>query len=423
MLSRDGEGPAGSAAAWKFMRRAYPAKDISLAKIEGARAAHAAHMAKDFASSDATSGALTWVSLGPTQALYPLSPFRNATEAYAYVPAAYLAGGRTTALAIDPACSPSNCRLWATPASGGVWRTNDALKTQPDWTYLSGSFGINAVGSVQLDPNNSDIVWVGTGEANQSSSEAGVGLYKSTDGGDSWSRPIGKNVFNSLAIGSIAIDPSDSNTIYVATDEAVRGISSVAGGTAYLIPGAPPWGLYKSTDGGASWSLIFDGASSTVGCNTSDYNLWYVLTPCSPVGVRRVVSILPTPTSSTLRPMRQVSGARTMAATPGIRYSYRSPTQSPQIIQRPEIAVTKLPNGNTRMYLVIGQFGDPPAQTFISNNVATGTPNFFPLSSKNPASPGYATYNSCTGQCFYDSFVYTPPGNPDIVYIGGLTST
>ena len=88
-------------------------------------------------------------------------------------------------------------------------------------------------------------------------------------------------------------------------------------------------------------------------------------------------------------------------------------------LERPEIAVTKLPNGNTRMYLVIGQIGDPPAQTFISNNVATGTPNFFSLTSKNPASPRYATYNSCEGQCWYDSFVYTPPGNPDVVYIGG----
>ena len=53
--------------------------------------------------------------------------------------------------------------------------------------------------------------------------------------------------------------------------------------------------------------------------------------------------------------------------------------------ERPEIAVTKLPNGNTRMYLVIGQVGAPPAKTFLSNNVAPGTPNFILLTSKNPA--------------------------------------
>ena len=211
----EGEGPAGSAAEWKFRAQAYPAKDISLDKIEGARAAHAARLVKGLANADAASVAATWVSLGPTSALYPLSIFRNS---FNYVPNAYLAGGRTTALAIDPACVPGNCRLWATPAGGGVWRTNDALKAQPVWTYLSGSFGMNAAGSVELDPNNSNNVWVGTGEANASGdSEAGVGLYKSTDGGDTWSGPIGKNVFNARAIGSIAIDPADSNTMYVAT--------------------------------------------------------------------------------------------------------------------------------------------------------------------------------------------------------------
>ena len=88
--------------------------------------------------------------------------------------------------------------------------------------------------------------------------------------------------------------------------------------------------------------------------------------------------------------------------------------------ERPEIAVTKVPNGNTRMYLVIGQVGAPPAQTFLSNNVATGTPNFTLLSSKNPALPGYATYNSCTSQCWYDNFVYTPTPEIRMSYTSGV---
>jgi len=257
---RDGEGPAGSVAAWKFMKQAYPAKNISLAKIEGARAAHAAHLAKALANTDTASVAATWQSLGPSSALYPFSIFRNSES---YVPNAYLAGGRTTALAIDPVCVPGNCRLWATPAGGGVWRTNDALQAQPVWTYLSSSFGINAAGSVTLDPNNSNNVWVGTGEANASGdSEAGVGLYMSADGGDTWSGPIGKTVFNGIAVGSIAIDPSNSNTIYAATVQAVRGVSSVCcDGDSVKIPGVPPWGLYKSTDGGVTWSFIFNRAA------------------------------------------------------------------------------------------------------------------------------------------------------------------
>jgi hypothetical protein len=61
----------------------------------------------------------------------------------------------------------------------------------------------------------------------------------------------------------------------------------------------------------------------------------------------------------------------------------------------------------------------PPAQLFRSDNVATGAPVFVGLSSSNPANPGYATYNICNGQCWYDEFVYTPAGYPDIVYVGG----
>jgi len=410
-------GPAGSEAEWRFLAHAYPDTDISLAKTEGARAAHAKHVADALADANANTSAPTWVSVGPSDALYPLSQFRNSTN---YVPAAYVAGGRTTALAIDPGCIPGNCRFFATPAGGGVWRTADALKAQPVWTYVSGSFGINSASSVVIDPNNSNNIWVGTGEANASGdSEAGVGLYKSTDGGDTWTGPIGKRVFNARAIGSIAIDPTDSNTIYAASTRAVRGVSSVTGGAVTLAPGAPPWGLYKSTDGGMTWTFIFNGAASTAGCSNA-YNVAHNLTLCSPRGVRRVVLDPSNPSiiyaSAYAKGVwRSNDGGNTWAQ---IFLPIADPVAT-SFTERPEIAVNKLPNGNTRMYLVIGSEGDPPAQTYRSNNVATGTPNFSLLTSSNPASPGYGTFNSCEGQCWYDNFVYTPPGSPDVVYVGG----
>ncbi len=295
MQTVPGEGPAGSAADWRFMARAYPASDISMAKIEGARAAHEQHVttfaavATQAAATRAAAALApaTWVSLGPTRALYPLSPFRGY---FNYVPNAYEAGGRTTALAISPICVPGNCRLWATPAGGGVWRTENALASVPTWKYLSGSFGINAVSSIALDPNDPNTVWVGTGEANASAdSEAGVGLYKSTDGGDTWTGPIGKSRFNARAVGTIAIDPTNSNTIYAGSTRGVRGISSVlSGGAVSLAPGAPIWGLFKSVDGGATWSFLFNGSQTAAPCKNVT-NVVQNLTPCSPRGVRRVV--------------------------------------------------------------------------------------------------------------------------------------
>ena len=124
--------------------------------------------------------------------------------------------------------------------------------------YLGGPLGINAAGVVYLDPtaDGENTIYVGTGEANicASGCVAGVGLYRSKNGGNTWEL-LGKDEFSGKGIGSIAVDPSDANTIYVASTTALRGMSSVCcSGVTRPVPGAAQWGLFKSTDGGASWA-------------------------------------------------------------------------------------------------------------------------------------------------------------------------
>ena len=136
--------------------------------------------------------------------------------------------------------------MWITPAGGGVWRTENALAPNPKWKYLGGSFGINAAGTISIDPNDpsANTLWVGTGEGNTCGSGcvAGVGLYKTTDGGDHWSGPYGTSAFNARGVGTIRVKPGDPNTIYAGSAFAVRGHSSVCcyGGISQyraLIPG------------------------------------------------------------------------------------------------------------------------------------------------------------------------------------------
>ena len=424
-------GP-GAADYEKFLAKAFPADDIALVQLQGARAAATRLRGKAFPRGKGQPG--MWVSVGPSDALYPFTPFRNS---FGYVPNRYLASGRTTAIAIDPNCAPGHCRLWIYAAGGGVWRTKNALSGQPNWQYLSGSFGINSGSSITLDPNDpsGDTLYVGTGEANASGdSAAGVGMYKSTDGGDTWTGPIGASVFAGRSIGSIVVVPGNASTIYAATTRGVLGISSVTGGAASLIPGAAAWGLYKSTDGGTTWTFVHNGGPTAALCDT----VAKALAPGAPCSLRGVRRVAVDPTDPDIVYAGSYSRGIWRSPDGGTTWTQIKPTLANHpndANMRPEFAVTELPNGKTRMYVYEGSSSGslanpppapptpiPPAQLFRSDDVATGAPNFVNLTSNNVANPGYATFNICAGQCWYDSFVHTPAGHPDIVYVGGSYS-
>ena len=409
------EGP-GSAAEAAFLQRAFPDTDIPTERIDNARWSHGFHRSKGFPRGESRRGA--WAMIGPSEAVYPFFALRTSSL---YVPNEYVAGGRTTSLALAGDCVPGHCTLYAGPAGGGIWRTKDALEHHPDWEYLSTPFEINSIGSIALDPNDPRgmTLWVGTGEANACGSgcEAGVGLYKSADGGESWTGPIGQSVFGNRGVGTIAVKPGDPDTIYAASTRAIRGVSSsCCGGAVSIIPGAAKWGLYKSTDGGQNWTFIHNGAATTAGC-TGDATEATNGTPCSPRGVRRVLLDPSNPNivyaGSYARGVwrsndggttwTQIKASLNMAAT----------------TTRPEVAVTTLPSGKTRMYVAEGASGAPFSQLFRSDDVAAGVPSFTSLTSPDPATPGYGSFDYCGGQCWYDNFVVTPRGHPDMVYLGG----
>lgn len=414
------EGPGGAADA-AFAARAYPATDISLRKSQGALAAFATAAVRGEA--EAAAPALraarpAWQNVGPSYALYPFTPLRNNTN---YVPNRYVAGGRTTALAVNSACVPGNCRMWITPAGGGVWRTDDALVSNPTWKNLGGPLGINAAGAITIDPNDrsGNTVYVGTGEANTCGSGcvAGVGMYKSTNGGDTWTGPLGADVLSGKGFGAIVVKPGSPGTIYAATTSALRGMSSACcTGVTRPVPDAAKWGLYKSVDGGASWRFIHNGSRDAAECTGSETE-FANNGRCSPRGVRHLE--LDPGDPDTLYASSYARGVwRSRDA--GASWAQIKPSLNPlQITTRAAISVNRLANGDTRMYVYEGNIGDPASRLFRSDDVAAGAPRFTDLTSDKPADPGYAFYNQCTGQCWYDVFVHSPPGHPDVVYTGG----
>jgi hypothetical protein len=417
----ESENGAAGAAEDAFQQRAFPDTDIPLERILAARSA-AADVNSRFARGKGRPG--TWVTVGPNEALYPLSPFRTSSL---YVPNKYDAASRTTTLAISPICVPGNCTLWATPAGGGVWRTKNALDGQPSWTYLSSSFAINAVGSIVADPNDptGNTLWVGTGEANACGSgcEAGVGLYKSTDGGDTWTGPFGGSVFNARGVSTIAIKLGDPSTIFAGSTRAIRGVSSVCcDGALSFAPGAAKWGLYKSTDGGNTWAFVHNGTADPTLCQGNLLEAGNK-TPCSPRGVRRVLFDPSDP-----RVVYAASYARGVwrSTDGGTTWTQiKASLDATMTTMRPELAVNTLPNGKTRLYVAEGSTGPSKAhpndfsQLFRTDDATASSPVFVSLTSKNPADSGYGSFNYCGGHCWYDNLVMSPAGFPDIVYLGG----
>lgn len=409
------EGP-GSAAEAEFLARAYPADTISVANMDAARVAFANAQGRPFPRGKGQPG--TWVSVGPSEALYPFTQFRSS---YSYVPNTYAAGGRTTSIAISSTCKPGNCRMYVTPAGGGVWRTKNALDGQPTWQYLAGPMGINAAGVVVIDENDpsGNTIYVGTGEANVCGSGcvAGVGLYKSTDGGDTWTGPLGKNELGGKGIGSVVIVPGNPNTIYAATTTALLGMSSTCcSGVTRPVPGAAKWGLYKSIDGGASWTFIHNGTANPNDCvgDLNDYNNGGA---CSPRGVRQVA--LDPSDSNTVYASSYSRGVWRSSDGGATWVQIKAPLTSSVVTSRPMIAVNLLPNGDTRMYIGEGASGSPYSRLFRSDSVRTGSPVFTQLTSNSVSDTGFGSYNYCSGQCWYDNFVVSPAGYPDIVYLGG----
>lgn len=150
-------------------------------------------------------------------------------------PAAY--SGRISDLAVNPE-NPSE--YYVGVASGGLWKTeNHGTTFQP----IFDNQPVFSIGCLAMDPNNSNVVWVGTGENNSQRNLAyGDGVYKTTDGGKTFTN---MGLKTSSQIGKIMIDPRNSNVVYVAAQGQAWG------------PGGER-GLYKTTDGGKTWKRVLE---------------------------------------------------------------------------------------------------------------------------------------------------------------------
>jgi photosystem II stability/assembly factor-like uncharacterized protein len=154
--------------------------------------------------------------------------------------------GRVTAIA----AVSENGRLtvFAGAASGGVWKSvNGGTTFKPVFDRQS----VQSIGAIAIDPSNSKIVWVGSGEAwTRNSVSIGDGIYKSTDGGENWTN---MGLKDSEHIAKILVDPKDSNNV-------------LACATGHVWNDNDERGVFKTSDGGKTWKKVLAGANGATGC-------------------------------------------------------------------------------------------------------------------------------------------------------------
>jgi photosystem II stability/assembly factor-like uncharacterized protein len=163
-----------------------------------------------------------------------------------------LAGSSYTGRVSAIACSPTDAnRYFIGGADGGVWRTVDGGAS---WTPLTDHMPTLSIGALALAPSDEDVVYAGTGEANYANhSRYGLGLLKSTDGGDTWELLAG-DTFAGRTFSRIVVHPTDADIVYAAIARG-GGFPELAAAKSH--PDATGQrGVFKSTSGGASWTWL-----------------------------------------------------------------------------------------------------------------------------------------------------------------------
>ncbi len=212
---------------WFYTQRAYPLEEIPVEKYFDA-------MSKKQSLALQTSMSIPWNLLGPTNI-----------------------GGRVCCITSDPV-NPNIILIGS--AAGGIFKTTNGGTNWAPKTDFAPALGM---GCLEMDPNNSNIIYAGTGEANSAiDCYPGYGVLKSTDKGETWNVIGLSDVLN---ISAIKIHPLNSNIIYAA-------------GMAYRSKSVNK-GIYKSTDAGTTWNKVLFVSDSTsaidVGIDYTDVNIVY----------------------------------------------------------------------------------------------------------------------------------------------------
>lgn len=333
-----------------YQQRAFPNNNIPAGALGRARADHARQFG---ALRDASSSAAA--STFNQNQWRPVGPFPIATS--------LTTSGRINSIAVAPA-NPSILYIGA--ATGGVWKSSDGGAS---WLSQTDTQCSTAMGSIAIDPFNSDIIYAATGENNFSAdSFYGCGVLKSTNGGATWTQ-TGASVFDTASggakVGKIEVHPTVSSTLILATS----------------------FGVYRSLDSGASYVQVLPGIATDVVMNKTTPSIMYAAIGSIFGGASNGV-YKSTDTGAT---WTKLAGAFPTASVG--RISLAIANSAPSTV----IAAVQ----STATFGLLGVWRTTDAGANWAQQTATGA--------------------SCASQCWYDMYVAIDPSDANIVYFGGFS--
>jgi photosystem II stability/assembly factor-like uncharacterized protein len=300
--------------------------------------------------------------------------------------------GRYTGRVSAIVCSKTNPDLYyVAGADGGVWRTYDGGAT---WTPLTDFMPTTAIGALALDPVDEQIIYAGTGEANYAHhSRFGLGLYKSTDGGDNW-ETLAAEVFSGRCFSRLLIDPVNPQRLYAAITPA-GGFPALCAAKGH--PGATgPVGVFRSDDAGVTWTQLLNGLPNLAATDLA-------MDPVNPAILYAAIGhIFGSPENGIYK---STDGGDSWTKLGG-----GLPTEK---VGR--ISVSVAPSLPTRLYALICHSSDEAGG-------GASTMGAYRSDTAGATWETYVDFPTIQGTYgWYLSIVGIDPANPDIVFMGGVT--
>ncbi|MDT8415235.1 MAG: T9SS type A sorting domain-containing protein [Flavobacteriaceae bacterium] len=335
-------------------------------------------------------------------------------------------GGRTRVVVFDPndTIPPINSRVFAGGVSGGLWKNEDITNASSPWNQVTTVPGHLNVSSFAIDPNNPQIMYLGTGEQYTFGAAVGNGVYKSTNGGENWNKvniplspndpgnniPASADVLSGIFyINDIIVRNNGGNSeVYVAVGSHVFGASRIAdAGNPDQFTGSQSAGLYRSADGGATWTRnesanlsfsVFSGAFTFYFTPNDfeigpDNKLWMGMISTPGFGI--------------------TGGGKIFNSTDGLNW-----TEVTTLTNSNRVEIEVSASDPNRVYaLTQGTTAAAPVRIFSSTNGSTFTAA---ATLPDDADNGIPANDFTRGQAFYDLVIEADPTNHNLVYVGGI---